>query len=307
MFNNTVNSLRNTFGLSNSDSSRLTHVPDRVARKDYLGARDDLSSVGISGSKINAESGRSYITQDKLPVLLRERLNLPYLSDRNGNFALGRGNNSVGIFLARDQQVSEDHPQAYVAMKTLVSHEQAEREFATHKALGEDPRFVKGLDVSHVVQDGRSYLFMERMTGGDAKAHMENIVFDRKLSLEEKEHKMLEAVHGYLDCLKALHDKDFQHGDIDIGNFFHEAGSGRTAIGDFGSTRPATAAKKIDEAVELGMMFDREIRPMAKRAGIDTAGLDTAIRVLFRQHPDPRVQKDPIGKLLENWDKIKSQ
>jgi len=306
MFNNVINSLRSNFGVGNPIEEGKSNVTQSTVRKDYLGSRDDLGAAGISGSKINAESGRSYITQDRPSSHLLENLNISPKYDRHGKFILGSGTNSVGISLARDRQVPDDHPQAYVAMKTMVSHEQAEREFATHQALGNDPRFVQGLDVSHVAQDGRSYVFMERMSGGDAKAHLDSIFSNRKLSTDEKNKKMLEAVHGYLDCLKALHDKDFKHGDIDIGNFFHDANSSRTAIGDFGSARPASPAQKKDEAVELGMMLNREIKPRAKHAGIDTRGLDNVISVLYGNHSDSRVKQDPIGMLLKNWQQIQS-
>jgi len=306
MFNNALNSLRSTFGVERPIETKEPNFAPNAARKDYLGSRDDLGSAGISGSKINAESGRSYVTQDRPSLQLLENLQVLPKYDRHGKFILGSGNNSVGISLARDPQVPDDHPQAYVAMKTLVSHEQAEREFAIHQALGNDLRFVRGLDVSHVAQDGRSYIFMERMSGGDAKAHLESIFSNRKLSAAEKNSKILEAVHGYLDCLKALHDKDFKHGDIDIGNFFHDSSGNRTSIGDFGSARPATPAQKKDEAVELGMMLNREVKSRAKHAGVDTRGLDNVIGVLYGNHPDSRVKQDPIGMLLKNWQQIQS-
>lgn len=98
--------------------------------------------MGIAGSKINAESGRSYITQDRPPIQLLERLELPRHYDRS-------------------------------------------------------------------------------------------VLREPTLQADEKNDLMLDAVHGYLLCLKGMHDKNLKHGDIDLKNFFHDADSPRVAIGDF--------------------------------------------------------------------------
>lgn len=303
MFNNAINSLRNTL---NTQPQQRTpqNQQARPAALDYLGSRDDLRAAGIAGSKINSESGRSYVTQDRPPIQLLERLELQRQYDRHGNFSLGSGMNSVGISLARNQQVPEEHADGYVAVKTFVSHEQAAREHANHLVLGDDPRFVKALDVSHVADDGRSYLFMELMKGGDGKAHLDSVLREPTLQADEKTDLMLDAVHGYLSCLEGMHDKNLKHGDIDLKNFFHAADSARVAIGDFGSTREATPAQKLDEAVELGHMFNRDIRPRALQAGLDIKALDNVVGVLLGRHQDRRVQQDPIGTLLKNWRQI---
>ncbi|MFC6478714.1 protein kinase [Pseudomonas asuensis] len=304
MLNNALNLLRNRFDTPQRPQTGAIdpHSGGPIAR-DYLGTRDDLSSAGIIGSKINAESGHAYITQERPSVHIVERLELPRNYDRNGNLILGSGTNSVNISLARNHQLPEDHANAYVAMKTFVGYEQAALEYANHQALGDNPRFVKALDVAHVTSDECSYMFMERMTGGDGKAHLEQIFRERALRPDEKKELMLDAIHGYLSCLKAMHDKGFKHGDIDIKNFFHDADSHRVAIGDFGRSRQANPAQQIDEAKELGMMFNRDIRPEALRARVDTKDLDNIIGVLYGSHPDPRVKEDPIGILL-NWAQI---
>lgn len=304
MFNSVMNSLRTTLNTAGQPLRAPENHQARPANRGYLGSRDDLSSAGLAGSKINAESGHSYITQNRPAIELLERLQLPRKHDSHGNFILGSGANSVGISLARNQQVAETHADAYVAVKTLVSHEQAAREFANSAALGKDPRFVQALDVAHVEGDKRSYLFMELMTGGDGETHLGNVFGERTLHADDKKELMLDAIQGYLSCLKGMHDKDMKHGDIDIKNFFHDADSARIAIGDFGRSGSATPAQKIDEAVELGMMFNRDIRPAALRAGVDVAALDNVVGVLYGRHPDPRVKQDPIGLLLKNWAQI---